>query len=229
MLVHEAGSAVEEHVRRLDRALSGPRRLKADLLREVRHGLADAAEAYEADGHADPERRAVEEFGPVREVAPAYQTELAAAASRTLGLRVAAIFALLTISADFMWRGAPWTGPQPPALYLFLSDTIDRLGVAAAVLGGLGVLVLWLAARTGRAVPARALRAIVLGIVTLVGLVWVFGTVVYAWSATMWDQALTWPPMIIGSAVVGLAGIWIGRAAWACLSATRRPAPVPSS
>jgi hypothetical protein len=99
----------------------------------------------------------------------------------------------------------------------------------AAVLGGLGVLVLWLAARTGRAVPARALRAIVLGIVTLVGLVWVFGTVVYAWSATMWDQALTWPPMIIGSAVVGLAGIWIGRAAWACLSATRRPAPVPSS
>jgi hypothetical protein len=221
-----AHEAVEEHVRGLDRALTGPRRLKADLLREVRHGLFDAAEAYGADGDADPERRAVEEFGPVREVAPGYQTELAAAASRTLGLRVAAIFALLTVTADLMWRGAPWTGPQPPALYLFLSDTIDRLGIAAAALGGLGVLVLWLAARSGRAVPARALRAIVLGIVTLVGLVWVFGTVVYAWSATMWDQALTWPPMIIGSAVVGLAGVWIGRAAWACLGATRRPTPV---
>jgi hypothetical protein len=78
--------AIESHVRGLDRALTGPGRLKADMLREVRHGLVDAAEAYEAEGDADPERRAIAEFGAVPEVAPAYQAELATSATRSVAL-----------------------------------------------------------------------------------------------------------------------------------------------
>ena len=218
-------SVVEEHVRRLDHALVGPRRLKADMLREVRHGLVDTAEAYAAEGLDDPERRAVEEFGAVRLVAPAYQRELAAAASRTFGLLVAAIFTLMTITADFMWRGAPWAGPRPPAFYLFLSDTVDRLSVAAAALAGAGVLALWLTSRTGRTVPRRAMRMAAGTVIALTGFVWLFGTAVFAWSATMWDQALTWPPMLIGAVVLTLVGVWIGRAGWTCLAATRTPAP----
>lgn len=217
-------SAVEEHVRRLDRALVGPRRLKRDLLREVRHGLSDTAEAYAADGLDDPERRAVDEFGAVRLVAPGYQRELAASASRTFGLLVAAAFTLLTVTADLMWRGAPWTGPRPPALYLFLSDTVDRLSVAAAALAGAGVLALWLASRSGRTVPRATMRITAATVIVLTGFVWLFGTAVFVWSATMWEEAITWPPMIIGAGLLTLVGVWIGRSAWICLAATRAPA-----
>jgi hypothetical protein len=212
MPVHDA---VDDHVRRLDHALVGPRRLKADILREVRDGLEDAATAY------GDERRAVDEFGPVREIAPPFQVELAAAASRSLALRVAAVFALTTVLADLMWRGAPWVGPPPPALYLFLSDAIDRLGIATAVLGFAAVLGLWLAARRGRPVPVRVLRGLGIGIVMLVGLVWGIGTVVFVWSATMWESALSWPPMLIGAALTAVAGAWVGGAAWWCLGSTR--------
>ncbi|WP_213452995.1 permease prefix domain 1-containing protein [Rhizomonospora bruguierae] len=74
---------IDQHLRALERRLAGPGRLKADLLAEAHDDLLDAAEAYRAQAvPAAAEARAVTDFGPLRRVAPDYQTELAVAAAR---------------------------------------------------------------------------------------------------------------------------------------------------
>jgi hypothetical protein len=214
---------LDGYVGRLDAAIVGSARTKADVLREVRHSLADAAEAYEADGLTprEAEQRAVDEFGAVAELAPAFQAELATSATRTLAVRVTAAFGVLVFAADLMWRGAPWTGPQPPALYTLLSDAVDRVSIAVAASGVIGMLALWVSARAGRTVPARTLRIANRLVAVLLAFVWVVGAVMFVWSAEMWEGALTWPPMLIGTAVMSAAALWIGRATWTSLRATR--------
>jgi hypothetical protein len=224
MRVLEAGPVVEGHVRRLDRALTGPRRVKADLLREVRDGLVDAAEGHRVEGvpPAEAERRAVAEFGAVPELAPVYQAELAAAAARSLGIRVTAVFAVLGIAGNLMWRGAPWTGPQPPAGYLFVSGLIDRVGLALVLTGVLGWAALWLAARSGRPVPPRALRLVTLAVIAQLAVIWSAGATVYVWSLVLWDAAASWPPMLVGGAAMCAAAWWVARAASTSVAANRR-------
>jgi hypothetical protein len=224
MRVLEAGPVVEGHVRRLDRALTGPRRMKADLLREVRDGLVDAAEGHRADGlpPTEAERRAVAEFGGVPEVVPAFQTELALSAARSLGLRVTAVFAVLAIAGNLMWSGAPWVGPQPPSGYLFISSAVDVLGLALASVGALGAVGLWLTARSGRPVPVRAARLLTVGFVTLLGLVWAASAVLFVWSVLLWDAVLSWPPMQVGGIAIAVATVWVARAAATSVVAIRR-------
>ena len=147
--------AIESHVRGLDRALTGPGRLKADMLREVRHGLVDAAEAYEAEGDADPERRAIAEFGAVPEVAPAYQAELATSATRSVALRVTAAYGVGAFAANLMWTGAPWAGQPPPGAFQVLAEIIDVVGNGLAVFGAVTLAALWLRSRSGRTTPMR--------------------------------------------------------------------------
>src|SRR2546423_3440561 len=72
--------AVENYLAELDRSLYGPVRKKSDLLAEARDSLTDAVEAYRGAGCADPELRAVAEFGDVRLIAQDYQAELGVAA-----------------------------------------------------------------------------------------------------------------------------------------------------
>jgi hypothetical protein len=214
---------LDGYVRRLDAAIVGSPRTKGDVLREVSHSLADAAEAYEAEGLTphEAELRAVDEFGAVAELAPAFQAELATSATRTLAVRVTAAFGVLVFAADLMWRGAPWTAPRPPMLYTLLSGAVDRVSMAVAVFGVIGLLALWLTARAGGTVPARVLRLANRLVAVLLGFVWVVGVVMFAWSAVMWQGALTWPPMLIGSVVMSAAALWIGRATLTSLRATR--------
>jgi len=213
---------VEQHIRRLDRALSGPAGLKRRMLTEARQGLDDAVLDLREAGRtrAEAEREAVAEFGTVDELVPSYQAELAASAARTLGLRVVAVFAVLAICGDLVWRGAPWTGPQPPTAYSALSQGIDVLGIVAAATAVLGSAALWFATRAGRLVPPRVLRWAVIAVVGLVTVEAASGIAIYAWSAEMWDTALTWPPMIVGGTAMAAAGIWIGRAAATSLGAS---------
>ena len=87
--------AIEAYVSRLDQSLAGGRRgAKSDLLTEARDSLVDAAEAYEAHGLPGPEaeRRAVDEFGPIAEIAPAYQAEIGLAQGRRTALLTLAVF-----------------------------------------------------------------------------------------------------------------------------------------
>jgi hypothetical protein len=225
---------IDEYVHALDRTLSGPGRLKGDMLREARHGLADAAEAYQEEGmpRAEAERLAVAEFGEVRALAPAYQAELGLGAARRLALKMVLVPALFATLADFMWRGSPWStstnGPHPPEGYLLISHTQDYLGYVWA---GLAMAVyLWLTwtARRGRAAGRVTVRAIGLVTLSIVGLTWLAGAVIYLWSLSLWDAALTWPPMVAGGLLVGAAYSWLVYSAVTCVIAAPRRVPVRS-
>jgi hypothetical protein len=86
---------IDAYVADLGRTLRGPRRAKADLLREARDGLCDAAAAHmDAGLDADAaQRRAVADFGAVPEIAPHYQAELAAAQGRRTALLICLVLA----------------------------------------------------------------------------------------------------------------------------------------
>ncbi len=210
---------VEERLRALGERLRGPSRLKADLLTEARHGLLDAVEAYREDGlsAAEARRRAVAEFGSPAQLAPAYQAELAVGALRGLSWRVLAVAAAGIAAGDLTWYGASWSdGPRPPEGYLVLAESLDWLWLAAAVLGGLGVLVAG-ATRRNRVVD----RLVGAGLTGVLGLGALVGSVVFGWSVGLWDAALTWPPMIIGAVVVSAGFLWLGSAVRCWLHAAR--------
>jgi len=218
-----SASLVDEHLQRLDRALSGPRGLKRRMLAEARDGLDDAVQDLRSAGQpADrAQRQAIAEFGGVDEVAPAFQAELAASAARVFGLRVIAVFAVSAFCSDLMWQGAPWAGPRPPAAYLLLSDSVDWLARVAVGVALLGSIVLWLATRRGHVVPARLLRGAMGGLVAVLTLLGIGALALFGWSADMWTDALTWPPMIVGGVVLTVAATWIGRSAATGLRAAK--------
>ncbi|GIF50174.1 hypothetical protein DFJ67_2979 [Asanoa ferruginea] len=215
-------SLVDQHLRLLDRALSGPAALKRRMLTEARDGLDDAVRDLREAGQplAVAEHAAVAEFGTISQVAPAFQAELAASAARVFGLRVVAVFAVSAICSDLMWQGAPWTGPQPPTAYLALSAGVDWLGRLSVAAGFLGSVALWLATRYGRPVSPRLLRTATIALAAVLTLVAVSGITLYGWSAEMWTAALTWPPMIVGGIAMTAAATWIARAAATTLRAT---------
>ncbi|WP_329104502.1 permease prefix domain 1-containing protein [Micromonospora sp. NBC_01699] len=215
---------IDEYVHELGRALHGPARLKSDLLTEARHSLTDSAEGYRDGGlhPAEAERRAITEFGPVGRLAHEYQSELLAGALRALALRVVLVGVVLMATADLMWHEAPWTGPRPPAGYLLLSGSLDWLwrGILLLALGSYLCLARY--ARSGRTGPVRLARAAGIGLSVSLGLGWIVTVAVYAWSVTLWDSALAWPPMLVGGIALVAVHAWLGRAAYACL-ATGRP------
>lgn len=125
--------AIEAYLAELDGALRGPRRVKADLLREARGGLIDAAEAYRTGGMPDAEAecRAVADFGPVPVVAPGYQRELGSAQS----LRTAALIGLVLAPQDAIWDAVSRTwhpgGPPPGRAFLAIEQLMSWLGATA--------------------------------------------------------------------------------------------------
>lgn len=217
---------IDEYLHRLSRALHGPRRLKADLLTEARHGLDDAAADYRAAGLPEPEaqRRAVAEFGSVPEIAAAYQVELAALTARRLSVRILGVWLLLLLAADRMWQGAPWDGgTPPPAGYRLLSTSLTWAWTAAGVTAGAAYLHLTWTARRGRAGGVWANRLVGRGLSGWLLLGAGLGTGLFIWSLALWDAARTWPPMLIGMSAVALAHAWLGWTARDCLLATAGP------
>ncbi|MEU4679542.1 permease prefix domain 1-containing protein [Micromonospora sp. NPDC023737] len=215
---------VDNHLRDLAGLLHGPARVKADLLTEARHGLLDAVEAYRAEGvpPAEAERRAVAEFGSPAQLLPAWQAELAVAALRGLSLRVLAVASVLVVAGDLTWRGSSWSdGPRPPSGYLLLSASVHWLWLAALVIAVGALLLVRVAARSadpGFAVLARLVGA---GLTGSLGLGVLTGAALFAWSIGLWDAALTWPPMIIGSVLASAGYLWLGRAARGWVLAVR--------
>ena len=225
-----ARSGIEEYLHHLGRALRGPARLKHDLLTEARHSLSDSAEGYQQAGvpAAEAQRRAVAEFGSVPVLAAGYQAALAAGAVRALAVRTLLVHVLLIPATTLMWRGAPWTGPEPPARYLLLSGALDWLSVLAAALAALGFLWSIREARrpgTGSVRSARVTGWLLTG---SLGLSCLCGATVYAWSVQLWDAARTWPPMLIGGLLICAAFTWLARTARSCLVTTGRPAHLPA-
>lgn len=140
-LAPEAASYLHD----LDRALVGPRRVKAGLIREADDHLTDASEAYlEAGYDADAAvARAVDDFGPVDEIAAAFQTTLAVAASR----RTAWILLGALAIQPFLWDGGlnlserhrPTADAQPGLAFLDMAiEVLGGMVMVGAVLAILG-------------------------------------------------------------------------------------------
>ena len=131
---------VEGYVAELGRALVGPRRHKADLLVEVRHGLTDAADAYRRGGLAEPaaQERAVADFGPIAELAPNFQRELAAAQGR----RTAVLICLIIAPQHLVWAAGGHAAIRDPTWrpgpgYAAMSSLVE---VAGAIALGIALL-----------------------------------------------------------------------------------------
>jgi hypothetical protein len=179
------------------RRLAGPRRLRADVLDELRDGLHDAAARARREGAtvAASARAAVREFGPASRVAAAFAAELAGARARRAATALLATGPLVGLAwvaavAPRPLGGDP--GPLTPALPL----------VGAAVVAGL--LVLAATGRWGPRLPAglpvdgavvAVVAAALTDVLVLGGVLGVFGGA----------PALADPPAALGVAVAASA------------------------
>jgi hypothetical protein len=226
------GQLIDEYVAGLSFWLVGPRPVKADLLAEARDGLVDAAEAYTEAGSPPSEAaaRAVADFGSYRQVAAAFQTELAAAQGRRTALLVAIAMPTVLLGSRLMWMASPWSnaGQQPTSGYLVFAYVMDILQVTAAIMAGLTLLGYGWGSRflPAARVPAPVLLTRLMGVGVLAFIVAeaVTGAVIYAWSVHMWAGAAQWPPMVIGAVVLPLFFVKVARSALRCLRAASAPA-----
>lgn len=213
-------SAIDSYVRELDRRLHGPRRRKADLLGEVRHGLLDAAEAMRGDTPgvtpAEAERRAVAEFGSVRRLAPEFQAELAV----TQAWRTAWVFAvalpLVLAVTTLMWRSGN-TGAAPSAGYRDLARANDVFLVAVTVGFAVALLALqWLARRA--ASPVALVRVVGVGAVVTVLTMMSAGLVLTvnapSGGTTLWGAFVGGLPTLPGYALLFYLGARCLRLTW---------------
>lgn len=155
---------VDIEVGRLDRQLSGPRRVRRDMVAEIRDGLDDASAAYEKAGlePAAAARRALDEFGDLEAVARELQRELAARQAGRAALTVALAFLPLVLAWDLVWRLAPQDGTAtvdgPTSIYL----AIDLVQLAAGLAGA----ALAVALRRTRVGPRLCRAAGLVGVAT---------------------------------------------------------------
>jgi hypothetical protein len=135
---HPSADPIGVHVAALARAVRGPAAARRGLLREVRDGLHDAADAYRRAG-IDAERAArlaVRDFGPVAELAPLYQDELAAGAARRTAVLVAAGVPAVMLAWSALWASGVASGsPASPAVAALaaVQDVGGVLATATAV------------------------------------------------------------------------------------------------
>lgn len=212
----------------LGRLLRGPRRLRADLMAEARDGLVDAAEAYEHEG-VDPHtaaRRAVTDFGPVRQVASGYQAVLATAQARRTALLVFLITAVQSLTATYTWRSLSdgWTF-QPHLGYTVLARTVDWVGV------GDKVAVLFVLLATGIGVRYLGNRPAICrftGVLTLGvgGFMFVAGALLTSLNPALMAGYEDNPYLWLCYGISIIPSIWLLASAWRCVVVAR---PVPGS
>lgn len=133
---------ITSHVAALERVLRGPQRTRQGMIAEVRAGLLDAADAYQAGG-LPPEKAAVEavrDFGTIGEVAPSFQDELAARQGRWAAVQFALLFPAMLVGWDLLWssglvRRGHTTSSEAVVTLAGLLDTVTVfIGLAAVVL-----------------------------------------------------------------------------------------------
>ncbi len=173
-------STAEAYVTALDRKLVGPSRVRRGLVQEARDHLDDATAAYRRAGRdrADAERLAIDDFGDLDEIVPAFQTTLAVAASRRTAWM---LFAVLSIQ-PFLWDGP--LGPRQPdpdgVFYAILDNGVEYAGglmilTSLALLVATGIGNRWFAAGRGIArftsittiVAAVSIKATGIGMILL--------------------------------------------------------------
>jgi len=131
-------SIAQEYVAALDGALVGPARVRRGLVREARDHLEDAASALGEAGYEphEAERRAVEEFGRLDEIVPAFQTTLAVAASRRTAWMLLAALSIQPLIWDGPLGRHDDTRRPDGWLFTLLDHTVEwggSLMIAAAL------------------------------------------------------------------------------------------------
>jgi hypothetical protein len=232
-------TAIDSYVRELDRRLHGPRRHKVGMIREVRAGLHDAASAVLASapevGEAEAERQAVDEFGPVPTIAPAFQIELAVTqAWRTAWVFAIALPLVMTVTT-LMWRTGS-AGVEPTRGYHELAHANDIFLIAASVSFAVALLLLHFFARRA-ANPVAVVRGVGVAAVATVVLMMGAGIALTmgapTGSTSLWGALVDGLPTLPGYGLLFYLGV-------RCLRLTRprgpgagrpsrRPAPVPSA
>ncbi|MFJ2032083.1 permease prefix domain 1-containing protein [Streptosporangium sp. NPDC087985] len=138
---------IDDYVAELGRSLKGPRRPKLDLVTEARDSLFDTAEALEDGGldRAEAELAAVEEFGPIGEIAPGYQEELSISAGRRLAALLFVSVPLTALMWSVIWQVFP-TDPVDyatrPGWFVPVARSVDILQMLTGVLGAAALLAL---------------------------------------------------------------------------------------
>jgi hypothetical protein len=215
---------IEAYVHALARVLPGPRRMRAELLRELADGLDDAAEAYARAGlsRRQAEAKAVGDCGRVDDVAPCYRRELVAATSRRTAMLVALSMPATVLAWTYVWtiavrsEPAPLRGNEHSALIAVLAQVTDWAGYAG---GASGLVTLGLLTCSGRLGGVLPVRPVVIGQV-VVGLVVVALTLSCSVAMNLLDPTLalqkaelTTVILPLGAATGVLSG-WLLIALW---------------
>ncbi|MFC6080576.1 permease prefix domain 1-containing protein [Sphaerisporangium aureirubrum] len=230
-----AGTGViDDYVTTLARTLRGPGRLRRDMVAEARDGLEDAAAAYRAEG-TDPvaaERMAVAEFGPIAEVAPGYQEELAASVGRRTAAMMFLTVPVITVLWTMVWHVYPELPPPTyegkPSWFMPLARFLDFVQFAMGLLGAAALLLL---SRKWRGVrrPETLTRA-------LGALLWIQAPVIFLMSAALTvgagsalDGFHRYTPGLVLTIATTLSHVWLLYAATRCLITTRgATTPLPA-
>ncbi|OMI39662.1 hypothetical protein [Streptomyces sparsogenes] len=178
---------IDEYVAALAAVLHGPARAKARMVTEARDALTDGAADFAPHlGPGDAARRAIDDFGSVEEVAPAFQRELTIAQARHTARAVALTVPFLMVC--WYWTTAVGQGRQLP----------HHAQVLAAPLGGIAAAVALLAAASLAATGVLARRLPVPDRLPLM----------VAWTGTTAGTTLGISALTL-TAVSALAGNWL--------------------
>ncbi len=216
-------NVIERYVTDLGSRLQGSKKQVRELLTETRDSLADATEAHLDRGFTEEEaqRRAVDEFGPVREIANSYQAELAVAyGTRTL-VWLAIVLPLMHMAWEYgrMLLIGPWQefGTMPPAWYLFIAKAND---LTSGIASGVALVTLVLGRILARKYDTRLLARLGATIaVVAVGLVLLGNLAIIAATAHVDVARLMQSlPMSIASLITWVVIIRLGLLARRCLS-----------
>lgn len=214
---------IDSYVTDLGSRLQGSRRQVRDLLTETRDSLEDATEAHLGRGLSEQEarRRAVEEFGPVREIANEYQAELAVAyGTRTL-IWLAIVLPLMHMAWEYgrMLLIGPWQdfGTMPPSWYLFIAKAND---MTSGIASGVALVALVLGRILARDYDAKLLARLAAAIAILaVGVVLLGNVAIIAATAHVDASRLMQSlPMSIASLITWTVIVRLGLLARRCLS-----------
>ncbi|MGY0059064.1 hypothetical protein ACWY4P_21330 [Streptomyces sp. LZ34] len=213
---------IEEHVAALAAALQGPVRVKDRMLAEARDALADAAAdialGASPDGRADDHaaRQAVDDFGSVEEIAPAFQRELTIAQARHTARRVALLVPVLILCWYVMVIVDRGRG-LPHAVQL-LAAHVGGVAAAAALLAAASLAATGALAR--RLPTPHRLPLIVAWTGTTAGMALAISALTLTTASVL---AGNWPLSAVIGAITIASHVRIAASARACRQCARLP------
>lgn len=200
---------IDTYLTKLNAALKGPNRAKADLLAEARDSLEDAAEAYEHQGlprHA-AEQAAIADFGELPEIVPGYQAELGWTQGYRTALAVLSMFAAQPLVWGYAFEWATGTSSDQPYT---ADEIVENTGGITILMALLGVLAYRFGMRHP-AVRARLTRITGIGALAACALLVSMSTMMTALAGNA--VSLLWTTMFVLLPVT-----WITTSARRCLT-----------